>query len=155
SDTANSVIAQAAALMRQQAEDVGTPEFSSAQEANIAFLEGMLAARMGDTEGAQANAAAFERHSVTNTNPRKLERMHEILGMSDFYQGDFAGAAKRLAAGDVVNNMYTKYHLALANDKAGNPAEASRLFNELAAWNFNGPGYALTRGEILARAASD
>ncbi len=148
-------ITDVAALMRQQAENVGTDQFRSAQEANISYLEGMLAARTGDTEGAASNAAAFETHVAANTNPNKLERMHEIQGMSAYYQGDFAAAVEHLSAGDHLNNMSTKYFLALANDGAGNGDEAMRLLDELAVWNFNGPGYAMIRGDILARVASD
>ncbi|MEE8426938.1 MAG: tetratricopeptide repeat protein, partial [Woeseiaceae bacterium] len=148
-------IADVAALMRQQADDVGTDQFRSAQEANISYMEGMLAARMGDAEGAATSAAAFETHVATNTSPRKLERMHEILGMSAYYQKDYAAAAEHLSAGDHLNNMSTKYFLALANDSAGNGDEAMRLLDELAVWNFNGPGYAMIRGDVLARVASD
>ena len=148
-------IADVAALMRQQADNVGTDQFRSAQEANISYLEGMLAARTGDTEGAAASAAAFEKHVAANTNPNKLKRMHEILGMSAYHQGDFAAAVEHLSAGDHLNNMSTKYFLALANDSAGNGDEAQRLLSELAVWNFNGPGYAMIRGDVLARVASD
>ncbi len=148
-------ITDVAVLMRQQADDVGTDQFRDAQEANISYLEGMLAARMGDAEGAAAKAAEFETNVAANTNPRKLERMHEILGMSAYYQKDYAAAAEHLAAGDHLNNMETKYFLALANENAGNGDEAQRLLNELAVWNFNGPGYAMTRSDILARVSTD
>lgn len=154
-ETGSAAIADAAALMRQQAEEVGTDEFHSAQEANVTYLEGMLAARTGDEEGAQAKAVEFARHVKSNTNPRKLERMHEIQGMADFYKKDYAGAIAHLSSGDVVNNMLTKYHLAVAHANAGNTDEADKLFAELAVWNFNGPGYALSRGDILARVSSD
>ncbi len=154
-ETASAAIADSAALMRQQAEEVGTDEFRSAQEANITYLEGMLAARNGDAEGAQAKADEFKSHVESNTNPRKLERMHEIQGMADFYQEDYAGAVAHLSSGDVVNNMLIKYHLAIANANAGNTDEADRLFAELAVWNFNGPGYAMSRGDILARVSSE
>ena len=55
----------------------------------------------------------------------------------------------------MVNNMLIKYHLAIANANAGNTDEADRLFAELAVWNFNGPGYAMSRGDILARVSSE
>ncbi len=148
-------ITDVAVLMRRQAEDVGTEQFSNAQEANISYLKGMFAACMDDPEGAAANAADFEKHVAENTNPRKLERMHEILGMSAYYQKDYAAAAEHLAAGNHLNNMETKYFLALAHDNAGNGDEAQRLLGELAVWNFNGPGYAMTRSDILARVSSD
>lgn len=148
-------ITDVAVLMRQQADDVGTDQFRDAQEANISYLQGMFAACMDDPEGAAVNAADFEKHVAANTNPRKLERMHEILGMSAYYQKDYAAAAVHLSSGDHLNNMETKYFLALAHDGAGNGDEAQRLFGELAVWNFNGPGYAMTRSDILARVSSD
>ena len=59
------------------------------------------------------------------------------------------------SAGDHQANMQTKYYLARANEEAGNADEAARLYGELAVYNFNGPGYAMFRNDILARAASD
>lgn len=154
-EAASAAIAGAATAMRQQAENIGSDEVRDAQEATIAYMEGLLAARMKDDELAAAKAAKFEGHVASSSNPRKLERMHEILGISAFGQDDFAGAIEHLSAGDHLNNMYTKYYLARAHDSAGNADEASRLFAELAAWNFNGPGYAMFRKDILARAATD
>lgn len=154
SETASAIITEAAAVMRQQANDVGSDELLDAQEATISYMEGLLAARMDDTEGATAKAAEFEGHVASSSNPRKLERMHEILGMAAYYHDDFAGAVEHLSAGDHLNNMYTKYYLTRANEAAGNEDEAARLYAELAVWNFNGPGYAMFRKDILARAAS-
>jgi len=114
-------------------------------------MEGLLAARMGDAETAAAEAAEFEGFAASSSNPRRLERMHEILGLSAFYQGDYASAVEHLSAGDHLNNMYTKYYLARANEEAGNADEAARLYAELAVWNFNGPGYAMFREDILTR----
>lgn len=153
-EVASAAIADAAAVMRQQADALASQEIRDAQEATISFMEGLLAARMGDAEGAAAKAAEFEGHVASSTNPRKLERMHEILGMAAYYQEDFAAAVEHLSAGDHLNNMYTKYYLARAHEAAGNADEAARLYAEMAVWNFNGPGYAMFRKDILARAGS-
>ena len=115
---------------------------------------GMLAARTGDAEGAMAKAGEFAAHVESNTNPRRLERMHEIQGMAKFYQEDYAGAVAELSQGDVVNNMWIKYHLAVAQGHAGNAEAADELLGELAVWNFNGAGYAMTRADILSRVGS-
>jgi len=155
SEAANAAIADAAAAMRQQADDVGSDELRDAQEATISFMEGLLAARMGDTEVAAAKSAEFEGYVASSSNPRKLERMHEIQGIAAYYQDDFTSAVEHLSAGDHLNNMYTKYYLARANEAAGNDNEAARLYAELSVWNFNGPGFAMFRKDILARAASD
>lgn len=154
SETASAVIAEAATIMRQQANDVGTDELRDAQEATIAYMEGLLAARTGDYETAAAKAAEFEGYVASSSNPRKLERMHEIHGIAAYYQDDFASAIEHLSAGDHLYNMYTKYYLARAQEAAGNADEAARLYAELAVWNFNGPGYAIFRKDILARAGA-
>ena len=155
SEAASAAIADAAAVLRQQADNVGSDDLRDAQEATISFMEGLLAARLGDTEGAAAKAAEFEAHVSSSSNPRKLERMHEIQGMTAYYQEEFANAVEHLSLGDHLNNMYTKYYLARANEEAGNEDEAARLYAELAVWNFNGTGYAMFRKDILARAESD
>lgn len=154
-ETASAVIADAAAVMRQQADEVGSDELRDAQEATISYMQGILAARTGDTAGAATKATEFERYAASSSNPRRLERMHEIKGMAAYYQDDFASAIEHLSAGDHMNNMYTKYHLARANEAAGNADEAARLYDELAVYNFNGPAYALYRKDILDRAATD
>lgn len=151
-DTAAAVIADAATIMRAQAESVGSDEVRDAQEATIAYLEGLLAACTGDSEGASTKAAEFSNHVASSSNPRKLERMHEILGMASYEQGDYTAAAEHLDKGDHLNNMFTKYYLARAQEEAGNSDEATRLYSELAVWNFNGPGYAMFRKDILQRA---
>lgn len=152
-ETASEVIAEAAALMRAQAIELKSDKVQEAQEATIAYMEGILKARMGDAEGALAKAAEFEQYAESNTSPLKLERMHEILGMSAFYQKDFASAVEHLSAGDTQFNMYNKYYLALAQSNAGNADEAARIIAELAAYNFNGPGYAMFRKSILESAS--
>ena len=154
SDTASAIIAEAASLMRAQATDLKSDTFKDYQEATIAYMEGLLMARMGDTAGASAKAADFERHIASSTSPRKLERMHEILGMNAYYQNDFAAAVEHLSAGDTQTNMYNKYYLSKAHEAAGNADEAARLNAELAAYNFNGPGYAMFRKDILKSAAT-
>jgi lipoprotein NlpI len=81
--------------------------------------------------------------------------MHAILGLSAYYQGDFASAVEHLSAGDNQNNMVNKYYLAKANESAGNADQAAQLFSELAVYNFNSPGFALFRKKILNSVAAD
>ena len=153
-DVASAAIDAAADVLYQQADDVGSADLLDAAEATVAYMKGLLAARLGDTDGVAAAAKAFESHVASSTNPRKLERMHEIHGMAAWYQGDYASAAEHLSQGDHLNNMYTKYYLARAHEEAGNADEAQRLYGELAVYNFNGPGYAMFRKDILKRAAA-
>ncbi len=154
-EVANAAIDAAAAVLRAQAEAADSDSLRDGAEATISYMQGLLAARMGDTAAAEAAGVAFEGHVASNTSPRKLERLHEVRGMALWYQDDFAAAAEHLAQGNTTNNMYTKYYLARANEEAGNADEAARLYGELAVYNFNGPGYAMFRKDILARAAAE
>ena len=155
SETASEVIAEAAVLMRAQAIELNSAKVQDAQEATIAYMEGILKARMGDSEGALAKAAEFEQYAQSSNSSLKLQRMHEILGMNAFYQKDFAGAVEHLSAGNTQTNMYNKYYLALAHSNAGNADVAARIIAELAAYNFNGPGYAMFRKSILEKASAN
>lgn len=153
-DVARDAIASATAIALRQADALGSDDVRRNANATRAYWEGMLAARTYDAAGADSKANEYERLVASSTNPRKLERMHEILGMSAYRKGDFAGAVEHLDSGNHVNNMYTKYYLARANESAGNSAEAARLYDEMAVYNFNGPGYAMFRKDILARASN-
>jgi tetratricopeptide (TPR) repeat protein len=150
---ASKAISAATALETQQADAVGSDDIRSAGKATQLYFAGMLAARTGDSDGAAAAASAFKKQVADQTNPRKNERMHEVLGMNAYAQGDFAGAAEHLAKGNHVANMYTKYYLARAHEQAGNADEAAKLYGEMAVYNFNGPGYAMYRKDIVKRAA--
>ena len=154
SERALKAIKEASAIQMARAETLGSDNIMSAAKATKLYNKGMLAARMGDSEKAATIAAAFEEQVADNTSPRKLERMHEIQGMAAYYQGDFANAAKHLSKGNHQFNMATKYYLARAHEQAGNASEAARLFDEMSVYNFNGPGYAMFRKDILARAAA-
>lgn len=150
---ASSLVSKVASLLRQEGKELGGAQQIAAREATIAYREGLLAARNGEDATVQAKAKDFKRHVANNTNPRKHERLHELLGMSALYNKDYAGAVKHLSAGDVVNDVSTKYYLAKAHDKNGNSAEAMRLYKELAAFNFNDANYAMMRSKVLAKVA--
>jgi hypothetical protein len=49
---------------------------------------------------------------------------------------------------------YTRYHLALALEGAGQTEEAKKIFAEVATFNFNSVGFALVRADALKRAKS-
>ena len=44
-----------------------------------------------------------------------------------------------------------KYHHALALEGTGNQDEASRLFKEVAEWNFNSAAYACVRNDAIQK----
>jgi len=145
---AQSALTERAVLMRQQAEETGTEQFSRGQEQGILYLDGMLAARQGDAETARAIAAEFGTLAEMDQNPRGMEPVHQILGIAEFFQGNHAAAAEHLAQG-APGNIYMKYYRAKALEGAGMAEMASATMAEVAAWNFNGVGFALIRNDVL------
>ncbi len=149
--TATTALEDLAILLRQQAEDVGTEQFSRGQEGAIVYWEGMIAARQGDTRTAEAKAAEFATLVEPDANPRKMEPVHQILGITEFYQENYVAAVEHLDAGN-PNNIYMQYYRAVALDEIGRSDEADAVFEKLAVYNFNGLGYAMTRADIIERA---
>lgn len=141
---------QRAQLMRGQAEKVGTDQFRRSQEGNIAIFDGVLAARKGDFATAQKKAQEYTQLVEPLANPRKMEAVHELQGLISLRQRKYAEAIKHFEQGD-RNNEYTKYHMALAYEGAGNTAQAKKLFGEVADYNFNSVAFALTRKEAMQK----
>jgi hypothetical protein len=75
-----------------------------------------------------------------------------VFGVSALKAGDYAEAVEQLRQADFANNMFVRYHLALAEEGAGNAEEAAKLFAEVASFNFNSIGFALTGRDAAARA---
>ncbi|NNG15351.1 MAG: tetratricopeptide repeat protein [Gemmatimonadales bacterium] len=150
-ETASATLTDLSGLLRQQADEVGTDAFRRGQEATIAYWEGMIAARQLDSDGAKAKASEFATLLEPDPNPRKLEPMHQILGINEFYQKDYAAAEEHLAAGN-PNNIYMQYYQALCHEQTGKAEEAKQIFSDLAVYNFNGVNYAMIRRDVLALA---
>jgi predicted Zn-dependent protease len=151
-DIVSKAINDAGAEQMKQADKLDSDDIRSAAKATQYYFTGLMAARSGDADGAAAAASAFEKQVASRTNPRKLERMHEVLGMSAYQKGDYAAAVEHLSKGNHVANMYTKYYLARAHEQAGNADAAAKMYGEMAVYNFNGPGYAMFRKDIVKRA---
>ena len=152
-EDARRVLDQFAAVLRSNARAVGTDEFSRIQEANIAYFEGQLAARRGDYREALEQAKKNASLVAAQSNPRKMENYNDLLGLISLLQGKHAAAIKAYRGADITNNIYHKYHLALALAGARQHDEARRLFKEVGEWNFNSVQFALVRKDALARAA--
>ncbi len=143
-DAAAEALAARTALMNEESDRVGTEDFRMGQNANIAYFDGVLAARKGDYRTATAKAREFATLVEADANPRKLEPMHDLMGLTSLLQGRYQEAVQHYRQAN-TNNVYTKYHLALAHEGVGNAAESQRLFGEIASENFNSVGVALTR----------
>ncbi len=149
-DVARTALDERAVLMRQQATETGTEQFTRAQERGILYLDAMLAARSGDAESAQAKAAELTALVEMDANPRGMEPVHQILGITAHFQGNYEAAAEHLAQG-APGNVYMKYYRSIALGEAGMTDEANALMNDVAAWNFNGAGFALIRNDVMER----
>jgi tetratricopeptide (TPR) repeat protein len=149
-DAAERAVARRNALVREDAKVVGSEDFERRAEADVAFWEGLLAARKGDFKTARASADENARLVSPDNNPRKMETYHGLMGLIELLDGNSSAAVSHLRQAD-PNDVYIKYHLALAEEGSGNTEEATRLFTEVANWNFNSSGYASVRNDALKR----
>ncbi len=149
-DDAEEVLTRRAAVMRANAERVGDDDFSRQQEANILWWDAELAARRGDLETARARAEAHRALLADDRNPRRFEGYHGLLGLIALLEGDHAQAVKEYRKAN-LNGIGVKYHLALAEEGAGNHEQAKKLFREVAEWNFNSVDFALVRRDALSK----
>ncbi len=151
-DRAASIVARRNQLQMSIADDVGTDDAHRLQEANCQFFDGLLVAYQGNTDGAAEHANAITSLVESDDNPRKNEPAHWVLGMSALQAGNYAGAVEELRQADHANNIFVRYHLALAEEGNGNTEEAKKLFAEVASFNFNSVGFALAQEDAAARA---
>ncbi len=149
-DDAEAILTDLTTVVRANAERVGAAEFARQQEANLRLWQARLAARRGDYQAAVARAEEHRELLAGENNPRRFEGYHGVLGLVELLQGNHAQAAEQIRQSD-LGDMYVKYHLALAEEGAGNAGEARRLFQEIAEWQFNFVGIALVRKDVLAR----
>lgn len=131
-------------LMRENAELTGDEDFIRQQEAAIKIWEGRLAARKGEFEAAIALAEENRDLLGGDANPRKLEAYHGLLGLVALGQGNAEDAIGHYERGN-IQNPFIKYHLALAQELAGNTEKANELFQEVADYQFVSAGTALVR----------
>ncbi|HKC40608.1 MAG TPA: hypothetical protein VKC15_13775, partial [Gemmatimonadales bacterium] len=139
-------------LMMQQADQVGSPAFRRAQQANIAYFEAWLAARRGDYGAAQIAADRMATLVAPDANPRKMEPYHQLKGFIALYQGNVKEAAAHFAEGN-LQDPYIEYNYAVALEGSGQAAKAKPMFQALAVYNFNSLGYALIRKDAQQKAS--
>lgn len=150
---ADAALKQRTTLMRQQSEQGGSAAFQRAQEANIAYFAGWLAARRGEYGDAQTAANKIETLLAPDANPLKLQPMHQLEGFIALYQEKWKEAATHFAAGNLLD-PYIRYNYALALEGSGDRAKAKQIFSELAVYNFNSLGYALIRKDAQQKATA-
>ena len=151
-DSAQKAIGMCESIMMQQADQVGNEEFRRNRKAELAYFEGMIAARMGNYEGAITRAQEIMDLLKADANPRKNEPAHEIIGMVNLLQGNYQEAIEHYQV-ITPDYVYARYHLALAHEGAGHAKVALAMFKDAATYNFNDAGFCLIRKDALAKVA--
>lgn len=149
-DLAEHALEKRAELGMAIALEVGAPAGVRGQEANIAYWNGILAARKGDYRAAKMAADENAQLLEPDNNPRKLEPYHDLLGLTALLQGNYAEAVDHYQQAN-PNNIYTRFHLGLAYEGLGYTDEAQQIFREVYEFNFNNLGYALVRKEAKGK----
>ena len=99
---------------------------------------------------AREKAEAFKRLLESDSNPRKLERYHELLGLTALLEKEYdksiehyrqSNLSLSATAGDVKNS----YMLATALKGSGQHEEADERLAKVASWNFNSAWFAMLR----------
>jgi len=147
------IINQLKTVIRADAARVGDSSYTRQQEAQILAWESQLAARKGDYATAASKAEEHRKLVEGDRNPRRLETYHALAGLIELRKGNHAGAVEHYRQANLTDE-YTRYHLALALEGAGQTEEAKKIFGEVAAFNFNSVGFALVRADALKRAGA-
>ncbi len=153
-DRAAESVAKGNELRMAVAEDVGTEDAKRLQQAACHTWDGILAAYRGEADQAAIHADSIATLVEGDDNPRKMEAVHYVLGMSALKTGDHEAAAEHLRQADHRNNMFIRYHLGLAEQALGNTEEAQKLFGEVGSFNFNSVGFALVGRDARERASA-
>ena len=149
--SASRAIAQRTPLVRQQVAGASDETVKRIAEADVAYYDGLLAARQGDAATAKAKADEIGRILAATSDPQKEQGPHAILGVLALEQKDFSGAVDHLARAN-PNDVYLMYERAVALDGAGRSSEAKALFGKIARINFNGANVAVARAQAAKRA---
>ena len=147
------IINQLKTVLRADAARVGDTAYTRQQEAQILFWESQLAARKGDFATAASKAEEHRKLIEGDRNPRRLEAYHSLLGLIELRKGNHQAAVDHYRQANLTDE-YTKYHLALALEGAGQAEEAKKIFAEVGAFNFNSVAFALVRSDAQKRAGT-
>jgi tetratricopeptide (TPR) repeat protein len=149
-ESASRAIAQRTPLVREQVAQATDEKVKRLVEADIAYYDGLLAARQSDATTAKTKADDIMRIVAETSDPQKDQPAHAILGVLALEQKDYPAAVMHLEQAN-PNDIYILYERALALDGAGRKAEAKVLYRKIARFNFNGAGVALSRADAAKR----
>lgn len=132
---------------------IGTPETKIFLKADSLHWQALMAMLDGKYDEAKARAEEMKTAVTEIKDDRKLEGYHYLMGMIDMKQKNYAEAITEFQQGD-PNSVYIKYMMAKANEAQGNKDQATTLYNEVAAYNFNNIDNALVRFEVKKKLAA-
>lgn len=149
-DEAATAVGLLSASLAESGSNSGDENFARQQKATATYWEGKLAVRQGDYETAAAKAEEFAALLAEDSNPRKMERYHEMLGLAALRQSEYETAIEHyrqanLSTSPGNGDIKNIYMLAKALDAAGHSDEAAELMQEVANWNFNSAWFAMLR----------
>jgi tetratricopeptide (TPR) repeat protein len=142
------LLAQIQPLDLERTKSANSDEQMMIYKARMNFKEGMIALLEGNLKLAKEKAVAQKADLATINNPSKLEEYYLLQGKIAMEEGKYADAVAQLKKAN-MGNMYHKYMLAMANEKAGNEAEATQLLKDISAYRFVDLESALVRNDVL------
>jgi len=83
-------------------------------------------------------------------NPAEERAVQGVFGMLELEQGHNEQALAHFAKAD-PESAYDLFYSAVANERKGDKAEATRLYAKVATWNQNDLGYAVVRARARAK----
>jgi len=149
-DDAQKVLDQIQAITAENIKRVNDPQFTRLQNANLALLQGQVAARRKDYQTAQSKAEENKKLVEKDSSARKLEGYYGLLATIELLQGNYAKAAELYKKADRTI-IYVKYQYGLALEGAGNTQESAKVLGEIANYNFNLVDFALARNDARVK----
>ncbi|WP_207493132.1 tetratricopeptide repeat protein [Aridibaculum aurantiacum] len=134
-------------LSMQIGNDLGTKEGKHLTKSDMLYWRAIAEAIKGDFNAAEKTANEMKTELASIVNPRKYETHESLLGFINFKQARYDQAVNNFKQSN-KNNVYNKYWLARSYEAAGDKANATAIYKEIADHNFNSVGYALIRNEV-------
>jgi tetratricopeptide (TPR) repeat protein len=142
-----SIMSQYQPLDYENSKSVGSKESMIFHDAEVNFINGMVAILEGNLELAKENAEAQKNDLAPINNPTKLEGYNFLKGEIAMHEKKYADAVTYFEKAD-LDDIFAKYKLAMANKKAGNKDRAMQILKEISEYNFNDIGNALVRKKV-------
>ena len=149
-DMLASMLPQYKEAQMRVADDVGTEQINTSIEAGLKNWEARLALLNNDLDTAKTLVEEYATMMEPINNPNKMNNYHFGMGLIAMAEGNAPVAIEHLRKVD-EQNIYARYHLAKALEMDGQEDEASKHYDYLSTYNFNGTAYALIRSGSMAK----